>query len=105
MQIQVNTDRHITGEDTLTESIRDELQSKLKRFADQITRVEVHLSDENSDKRGGGDDIRCLLEIRLERHQPTAVTNEAANVKQAFSGEIDKAIRQLDSTLGKIRNH
>lgn len=105
MQIQVNTDNNIPGHETLAESIRDELQHTLQRFAEHITRVEVHLSDQNSDKRGGGDDIRCLIEARMEGRQPNVASHEAANVKQAFSGAIDKLTRQLNSILERQRSH
>ena len=88
MQIQVNTDRHIPGDDTLTDSIREELQHSLKRFDDHVTRVEVHLSDQNSENRGGADDIRCLIEARIEGHQPNVVTHDAATIKQAFTGAL-----------------
>ncbi len=105
MQIQVNTDRHIPGDDTLTDSIREELQHDLKRFDEHLTRVEVHLSDQNSENRGGDNDIRCLIEARLEGKQPTIVTHDAANVKQAFTGAIDKLNRQLTKIIERQRNH
>jgi hypothetical protein len=34
----------------------------LDRFSEQITRVEVHLSDENSDKKLGAGEKPCMLE-------------------------------------------
>jgi len=103
MQIQVNTDRHIPGEDTLTDSIREELQNALQRFEEHITRIEVHLSDQNSEQRGGSDDIRCLIEVRLEGRQPSVVVHNAANVKQAFSGAVDKLTRLLTTTIERIQ--
>lgn len=48
MQIQVNTDDNIEGHDTLTAQVEAEILDSLSRFAAQITRVEVHLSDENA---------------------------------------------------------
>jgi hypothetical protein len=48
MQVQLNTDRQITVDDELTHQVEAVVESVLGRFADQITRVEVHLSDENS---------------------------------------------------------
>lgn len=103
MQIQVNTDRHISGQDTLTDSIRDELQRSLKRFDEHITRIEVHLSDQNSEQRGGDDDIRCVIEARLEGRQPSVVTHDAANVKQAFTGAVDKLTRLLTSIIKRMQ--
>ena len=74
MQVQLNTDRHIDAHDELTHQVETVMEGAVGRFADQITRVEVHLSDENSQK-GGGDDKRCLLEARLAGLQPIAVSH------------------------------
>ena len=57
MQIQLNTDDHVQGADSLAAWAERELKDKLARFRDHITRVEVHLSDLNA-SRVGGDDKR-----------------------------------------------
>lgn len=51
MQIQINTDRNIDGNEALAAYVRGETEHALSRINDHITRVEVHLSDENSDKK------------------------------------------------------
>lgn len=48
MQIQLNTDKHIDGNQQLAAEVREVVESTLARFSDHITRVDVHLSDENS---------------------------------------------------------
>jgi ribosome-associated translation inhibitor RaiA len=103
MHIQINTDDNITNSDALAERIEATVRDVLERFSDQVTRVEVHLSDENSDKKSGGADIRCLLEARLAGRQPVAVTDEAATLEQAVDGAIRKMRRSLDSTLGRLQ--
>jgi hypothetical protein len=70
MQVQVNTDHHIKGDEALATSVRATVESALRRSSDYITRVEVHLSDENGDKRGQNDK-RCVMEARLEGRQPS----------------------------------
>ena len=77
MQIQINTDHNIEGHEALTAHVSDLVESALSQFSDHITRVEVHLSDENSDKKHGNDDMRCMMEARLEGHQQVAVTHHA----------------------------
>lgn len=104
MQIQINTDRNIEGGETLAAQIRGVAESALSRFSDRITRVEVHLSDENSNKKGGQDDIRCMMEARLEGRKPVAVAHQAATVDQAVDGAADKLTGLLDSTLGRLRD-
>ncbi len=102
MQVQVNTDDHIAGREELVNHVQETVASSLKRFSEHITRVEVHLSDENGDK-AGSNDKRCVMEARLEGRQPTAVTCQAKTVHQAVAGAADKLKRALDSTVGKQR--
>jgi len=104
MQIQLNTDRNIEGHEALATRVNEEVESALKRFSDRITRVEVHLSDENSDKKGGNDDMRCVMEARLEGRQPVAVTHHAATLDQAIDGAADKLASLIESTLGRLRD-
>jgi ribosome-associated translation inhibitor RaiA len=101
MRVQLNTDRHIVAHDELAHQVETVMEGTVGRFADQITRVEVHLSDENSQK-GGGDDKRCLLEARLAGLQPMAVSHQAATLPQAIDGAAQKLARALESTLGRL---
>ena len=103
MTIQVNTDKHIEGSERLKNFISEDLESSLERFSDKLTRIEVHLSDENGGK-GGADDKRCLLEARIENMQPIAVTNFDSSIDQAISGAIDKLKSALDTVFGKMQN-
>ena len=104
MQIQVNTDSNIKGSARMSAYFNETLHDALDRFQDQITSVQVHLSDENAGKEGS-DDKRCLLEARLKGLKPVVVTNYAENIDIAVSGAIDKLIKSLDSTIGKLRQH
>lgn len=101
MLIQINTDDNVKHSDTLAEWIEATVRDVLDRFADQVTRVEIHLSDENSDKKSGSSDMRCLLEARLAGLQPVAVTEAAATVEQAVDGAVRKMRGSLDSILGR----
>lgn len=104
MQIQVNTDRHVQGDQRLAEHVRSTLEESLSRFAERITRVEVHISDENSGAKGGDSDIRCLMEARLNGLAPTAVTDKAGSVEQAIAGASDKLKRAIQSTLERLQD-
>ena len=105
MQIQVNTDRNISGDDSLAQSVEDILERLLARFANQITRLEVHLSDENSTSKSGVVDKRCLLEARLAGRDPTSVSDLALTVEQAVTGAAHKMASLLESELGKLGKH
>ena len=52
MQIQVNTDDNVEGREALARRVEAEVSQTLSHFSDQVTRVEVHLSDEDSEKSG-----------------------------------------------------
>jgi len=104
MQIQINTDRNIAGHEALGAQVSGVVENALSRISDHITRVEVHLSDENSDKKGGNDNMRCMMEARLERRPPVAVTHRAATLDQAIDGAADKLTRLIESTLGRLRD-
>ena len=103
MQIQVNTDKSIEGAEALAAHVRGVVADVLNHFSDQITRVEVHLSDENGAK-SGQDDMRCMLEARLEGRPPVAVTHHAATLHMAVDGAADKLARMIDSILGRQRD-
>lgn len=102
MQIQINTDSNIEGGAGLTQQIEAVVSDGLDRFSEQVTRVEVHVSDQNSDKKSGTADIRCLLEARLAGHQPISVSDQAATLEQAVDGAVEKLTHSLDSTLGRM---
>ena len=104
MHIEVNTDKNIEGSARMTAYFSETLHEALDRFQDQITRVQVHLSDENAEKQGS-DDKRCLLEARLKGLKPVVVTHHAENIDMALSGAIDKLVKSLDNTIGKLRGH
>lgn len=101
MQIQVNTDKNISGHEALVQSVENDLKADLSRFSDEITRIEVHLSDENSAAKSGIMDKRCLLEVRLAGEQPTTVSEQAQTTGEAVTGATEKIISLLETELGK----
>jgi ribosome-associated translation inhibitor RaiA len=105
MKIQVNTDKNIEATDDLAEQVRAITGSTLERFSERLTRVEVYLSDENSDSKFGTHAMRCVLEARVSGRSPTAVTHDAATWEQAVAGAAEKLMRSLESTLGRLDDH
>jgi ribosome-associated translation inhibitor RaiA len=100
MKIQINTHRNIEGHERMSQQVEAALEAAVGRFTDQITRVEVHLSDLNSHKFGA-DDKRCLLEARLAGRRPTAVSHQAGTIQEAIEGAAEKLKSNLESTLGR----
>jgi ribosome-associated translation inhibitor RaiA len=104
MKIQLNTDVHIEGTEALAAQVATTVEQALERFSDHVTRVEVHLSDENGGK-SGQHDHRCMLEARLEGRQPVTVADHAATLDQAVHGAAHKLAHLLDSMLGRLHDH
>ncbi len=103
MQIQINTGHNIEGREALDVHLSGVVESALSRFSDHITRVEVHLTDENS-RKSGQDDKRCVMEARLASRPPVAVTHHAATLHQAVDGAAAKLTSLIASTIGKLHD-
>lgn len=101
MNIQVNTDHNIDGSEELHNYVKNNLTEAFDRFNGAITRIEVHLSDENAGKVASADK-RCLLEARVAHHQPIVVSHHADNIHQAIEHASDKLLRALDTMVGKL---
>ncbi|MDB5874381.1 MAG: hypothetical protein JWQ07_3823 [Ramlibacter sp.] len=104
MQVQVNTSNGIQNKETLDKWADEFLNEALARFSQEITRVEVQISDENSARKGAADK-RCMMEARLNGHEPLAVTHHAETQDLAFRGATQKLTRLLEHTLGKLDRH
>ena len=94
MHIQVHTDNHIEGDQRLSEYAETGIHLALGHLTDRVTRVDVHLADENGDKVSARDK-RCTLEAHSSGETPVAVTHHAGTVRDAFSGAAEKLERVL----------
>ncbi len=103
MKVQFNTDKTINGDADNQAYFSDMISKKLDRYDSHITRIEVHLSDENG-KKDGSNDIKCLLEARFEGKQPVTVSAQEDTMIKAVAASIDKMKAALDTVLGKIQN-
>ncbi len=104
MNILLRADNDITVREELSENISNAIRRSAERFSDRITRLKVHLGDENSQKEGG-DDKRCMIEAHLEGRQPLAVTHHATSLDRAVRGATDTIGKMMDSHLDKLCNH
>ena len=104
MKIQFNTDNNVTGSEELIASLTSIISGELSRFKDHITRLEVHLSDEDSNKNGVNDK-RCMIEARLEGMKPIAVTNHADTSERAVTGAVDKLKSSLTTMQGRLKHY
>ncbi|MFZ6052688.1 HPF/RaiA family ribosome-associated protein [Halocola ammonii] len=100
MEIQVNTDNNIEGTARLESYVTETVKKSLKHFDERLTRVEVHLSDENADK-GGERDKKCVLEARPRGMDPIAVSSNDESMEKSLSHALDKLKAALKNALGK----
>jgi ribosome-associated translation inhibitor RaiA len=103
--VQVHANPEIQAGENLTTEVEALVASVVERFADRISRVQVHLGDENSSAKRGSNDKRCMMEARIDGAAPVAVTELAPTIEQALNGAADKLERSLDSRLGRQNNH
>lgn len=100
MQVQVNSN-HIEGSAQLQEWVGSTVVEQLERFEELLTRVEIHVSDENAQK-GGAQDKRCQIEFRPKGHQSMSVSHKAESLHLAVEGAATKARHALEHLTGKL---
>lgn len=103
MQIQVHANHTVQTSASLEQWARAELAQALGRFGDELTALDVHLADINSD-RVSADHKRCTLEARLNGRAPLAVHHQAERLDEALRGACDKLRRALDRERAKLRD-
>lgn len=103
MHVQVNSDSNVGIHEEFALRVAEAVENALSRFSDQVTRIEVHLSDVNAGK-GGAYDKRCTMEARLAGLQPIAVSHQADTIQHAIDGASGKLERALDSAVGKLHH-
>jgi ribosome-associated translation inhibitor RaiA len=101
MQVLVNSDHHITSSQSVAQRVTSILLDSVDRFADRLTRVEVHLNDVNGPKRGEHDK-RVTMEARVAGRAPVAVANEAPSLVEAIEGASRKLEHALEHTFGRL---
>lgn len=102
MHIQVNASNGIAATETLERWANDFLNEQLSRYAQDVTSIEMQLTDENHGAKGGAADKRCMLEARINGRPPVAVTHDAPDQDLAIRGAVEKLDRALDHALGKL---
>jgi ribosome-associated translation inhibitor RaiA len=102
MKVQVNTSNDIDNKEALESWASDYLNEHLGRFDQDITSIEVQMTDENHAAKGGGVDKRCMMEARVNGREPIAVTNYAPDQNLAFRGAADKLGKALEHAFGKL---
>ena len=103
MQVLVNSDNNIKASASLSERVEAVVTDSIDRYADRITRVEVHLHDLNGAKKGENDK-RCTMDARVAGLAPVAVSHDASTLQEAIDGAADKLERALEHMIGRLRD-
>ena len=99
MHISIHTDNHIQGREDVAQTVQGLVEEAVSHFSEWLTRIDVHLSDENGSK--GGNDKRCLIDAHPKGSSNIAAHHTAATVRDAIEGAIDKLTLQLEKIHDK----
>jgi ribosome-associated translation inhibitor RaiA len=96
MLVQVNFGdvQHSSAIESWTE---ERVRSQLGHLADRLTRVEVHLRDDNSPSKSSGDDKRCVMEGRIAGRRPLAVDHKGGDLYKVIdeaAGKLSRAVKK-----------
>lgn len=105
MKIQLNTDNHVHGDPSLQRHAQDTVSAAMQRHAERISRVEVHVHDDNGQRTGSGGDKRCTMEARLDNMPPLVASDHADDVATAVTGAARKLQRAIETAVGKRARH
>ena len=101
MLIQINYG-DIDRSEAIDEFVREKVMSQLGHLAEKLTRVEVHLRDDNSAAKSSHNDKRCTMEARPAGRKPfvvehagddlyTVITETAGKLSRAVKKNVERA--------------
>jgi ribosomal subunit interface protein len=98
--VQINS-RGMTTTAAIDQHINDQIEQHLGRFLKRLTRIEVHLADENEPNRDTGNDKKCLIEARPAGRDPLVAEHTCGDMYEAIDEAINKLGRVLTSKLDR----
>ena len=104
MQVQFNSDSSVMGTENVAERIEAKVREKLARYEERLTRLEIHVHDENAHKHGH-DDEACTIEARPRGGKPIGVTEGASTVDDAARKAASTLAQRLNRHFGKQARH
>lgn len=104
MYIRLNMGNKVAFTKELKQYFISVISDELENFDEMITRIEVHLSDEDGNKKSRNDK-RCLIEARLKGLQPIVVSDHADTHEYSVLGAVDKMKSSLTTILDKNKTY
>lgn len=90
--------------DPLRAYVEHNLNEVLQHHAERLTRLEVHLKDQNSTRKNGIDK-HCLIEARPRGMDPVTAEHDATEFRDAVHQAVLKLERVLQHRFGKRESH
>ena len=98
----INTDKNLRENEAERTDLKLLIRQEMKPFIAHISRIEVHLSDENGAK-SGFDDKRCMMEVRIEGRLPMAVTAHAETEDLAVAAALENLKELFVDSMRKLQ--
>lgn len=96
MLVQINFG-DVEHSDAIASWAEDRVRAQLGHLTEKLTRVEVHLHDDNSASKSSPDDKRCVMEARIAGRRPLAVEHSGDNLQQVIdetAGKLSRAVKK-----------
>ncbi len=103
MKILINSDKTIHSSASLQDNLKDILHKELSHYQPKLSRIDVHLTDQNGVKEGVND-ILCLIEAHIDGRPSALASEQADTVELAFSGALDHLVSSLERDFGRKQN-
>jgi len=103
MQIQIFA-QGVDLPEALRGYVERQVTDVLDHYAERLTRVEVHLKDQNSSRKNGIDK-HCLIEARPRGMDPVVAEHDASEFRDAVHQATLKLERALQHRIEKLKGH
>jgi ribosome-associated translation inhibitor RaiA len=104
MKVQINADVNSNNHVEINDMVNTIITSQLKRFDEHISRIEIHLTDDNGNK-SGINDKKCIIEARIEGKNPCVVSEYSDTYERAVTGAVSKVKNSLTSIIERMKEH
>ncbi len=100
MKILINSDKTIHSSASMQDNLKDILNRELTSYQTKLSRIDVHLTDQNGVKEGVND-ILCLIEAHIDGRPSTLASQQADTLELAFSAALDHLVSSLERDFGR----
>ena len=97
MLVQINFG-DVQHSDAIATWVEERVNAQLGHLTEKLTRVEVHLRDDNSASKSSHNDKRCVMEARIAGRRPLAVDHsgdEMYKVIDETAGKLSRAVKKV----------